>query len=150
MKEKLGVKDHLAGALGGTMHAFSMGQSMDTHVVDSSDEIGKLQAEIGEFKYRMHTTTSEPKPRQQKYKPNITPPPRRGGNFQGGGSFGNRGQGRPNMGGNRENQNNGGFRPRRQNFNNRGNRRYGQNQSQNFRVNDRFKGRGRFDNSPNV
>ena len=47
MKEKLGIRDQTASAAGGTTHAFSMGQSMDTHVVDSSGEIGKLKAEIG-------------------------------------------------------------------------------------------------------
>ena len=150
MKEKLGIRDQAAGAAGGTTHAFSMGQSMNTHVVDSSGEIGKLKAEIGELKYRMHVGTSESKTRIQKYKPEITPPRRRGGNFRGGGSFENRGQGRQNAGDNRRNQNNGTFRPRGQNFNNRGNKRYGTNPNQNFKPNGRFGGRGRFDNSPNV
>ena len=89
MKEKLGIRDKAAGASGVTTHAFSMGQSMDTHFMDSSGEIGKLKAEIEELKYRMHTTTSAPKSRGQKYKPEIIPPWRRGGNFHGGGSFGN-------------------------------------------------------------
>ena len=61
MKEKLGIRDQATGAAGGTTHAFSMGQSMDTHVLDSSGEIGKLKAEIGELKYRMHAATSESK-----------------------------------------------------------------------------------------
>ena len=69
MKERLGIKDQATGAAGGTTHAFSMGQSMDTHVVDSSGEIGKLEAGIGELKYRMCTATSESKTRIQKYKP---------------------------------------------------------------------------------
>ena len=129
MKEKLGIRDQAAGAAGGTAHAFSMGQSMDTHVVGSSGEIGKLKAEIGELKYRMCAAISESKTRLQKYKPEITLPRRRGGNFHGGGSFENRDQGRQNAGDNRRNQNNGTFRPRGQNFNNRGNKRYGKNPS---------------------
>ena len=60
MKEKLGAWDQSAGALGGTTHAFSMGQSMDTHVMDSSGEIGKLKVEIEELKYRMCMSSSEP------------------------------------------------------------------------------------------
>ena len=135
MKEKLGIRDQAAGVAGGTTHAFSMGQSMDTHVVDSSGEIGKLKAEIGELKYRMHAATSESKTRIQKHKPEITPPMRRGGNFHGGGSIENRGQGRQNAGDNRRNQNNGTFRPRGQNFNNRGNKRYGTNPNRNFKPN---------------
>ena len=150
MKEKLGIRDQAASAAGGTTHAFSMGQSMDTHVVDSSGEIGKSKAEIGELKYRMCAATSESKPRIQKYKPDIIPPRRRGGNFYGGGLFENRGQGRQNAGDNRRNQNNGTFRPRGKNFNNRGNKRCGINPNQNFKPNGRFGGRGRFDNSPNV
>ena len=81
MKEKLGIRDQAAGAARDTTHAFSMGQSMDTNVMDSSSEIGNLKAEIGELKYRMCITTSESKTREQKYKPKITPPGRRGGNF---------------------------------------------------------------------
>ena len=129
MKEKLGIRDQAASATGGTTHAFSMGQSMDTHVVDSSGEIGKLKAEIGELKCRMHAATSENKTRIQKYKPEITIPRRRGGNFHAGGSFENRGQGRQNAGDNRRNQNNGTFRPRGQNFNKWGNKRYGPTQT---------------------
>ena len=127
MKEKLGIRDQATSATGGTTHAFSMGQSMGTHVVDSSGEIGKLKAEIGELKYRMHTATSESKTRIQKYKPKIIPPRRMGGNFHGGGLFGNRGQGRQNAEDNRRNQNNSTFRPRGQNFKNRGNKKYGTN-----------------------
>ena len=123
---------------------------MDTHFIDSSDEIRKLKAEIGGLKYRMHMTTSAPKSREQKYKPEITPPRRRGGNFCGGGSFGNRGQGKNNVRDNRRNQNNGGFRPRGQNFNNRGNKKLRPNQNQIFRSSGRFRGQERFDNSPDV
>ena len=63
MKEKLGIRDQATSATGGTTYAFSMGQSMDTHVADSSGEIGKLKAEIGELKYRMRAATSESKTR---------------------------------------------------------------------------------------
>ena len=58
-----------------------MGQSLDTHFMDSSGEIGKLKAEIGELKYRMQESTITLKNSEQKYKPVITPPRRRGGNF---------------------------------------------------------------------
>ena len=150
MKEKLGIKDKASSASGVNTHAFSMGQSLDTHIVDSSGEIGKLKVEIGELKFRMQAVNSDPKAKVQKFKPVITPPRRRGSNFCGGGSFGNRGQGAQNIRDNRRNQNNGTFRRRGQNFPNRGNRRYGMNQNRNFRPNDRFGGRGKFDNSPNV
>ena len=88
MKEKLRIKDKAASAPGLTMHAFSMGQSMDTHILDSSSEIGKLKTEIGELKFRMQMANSDSKARVQKFKPVITC-----GNFCGGGSFGNWGQG---------------------------------------------------------
>ena len=57
MKEKLGIRDKAASASGVTTDAFSIGQSLDTHFMDSSGEIGKLKAEIGELKYRMHKST---------------------------------------------------------------------------------------------
>ena len=44
MKEKLGARDKIASTSGVTTHAFSMGQSRDTHFMDSSGEIGKLKA----------------------------------------------------------------------------------------------------------
>ena len=150
MKEKLGIRDKATSTSGVTTHAFSMGQSLDTHFMDSSAEIGKLKAEIWELKYRVCESTVTLKNNEQKYKPMITPPRRRGGNFCGGGSFGNRSQGTQNVRDNWRNQNNGTFRPRGQNFNNRGNKRYGTNQSQNFRSSGRFGVRGRFDNSPDV
>ena len=150
MKEKLGIKDKASSTSGVTTHAFSMGQSLDTHIVDSAGEIGKLKAEISELKFRMQAGNSDPKAKVQKFKPMITPPRRRGSNFRGGGSFGNWGQGAQNIRDNRRNQNNRTFWPRGQNFPNRGNKRYGMNQNRNFRPNGRFRGRGRFDNSPNV
>ena len=150
MKEKLGIKEKASSTSGMTTHAFSMGQSLDTHIVDSSSEIGKLKAEIGELKFRMQAVNSDSKAKVQKFKPMITPPRRRGSNFRGGGSFRNRGQSAQNTGDNRRNQTNGTFRPRGQNFPNRGNKRYGMNQNRNFRPNGRFGGRSRFDNSPNV
>ena len=142
MKEKLGIRDKAASASGVTTHAFSMGQSLDTHFMDSSGEIGKLKAEIGELKYRMREITVTLKNNEQKYKPVITPPKRRGGNFHGGGSFGKRGQGAQNVRDNWRNQNNGTFRPRGQNFNNRGNKRYGTNQNQNFKSSGKILGAG--------
>ena len=93
MKEKLGIKDKAQSTSGVTTHAFSMGQSLDTHVMDSSGKIGKLKAEIGELKFRMQASNSDPKAKVQKFKPMITPPRRRGNNFCGEGSFGNWGQG---------------------------------------------------------
>ena len=150
MKEKLGIGDKAAIASGLTTHAFSVGQSLDTHFMDSSGEIGKLKAEIGELKYRMHESTVTLKNSEQKYKPVITPPRRRGGNFHGGGSFGNRGQDAQSVRGNQRNQNNGTLRSSGLNFNKRGNKRYSTNPNQNFKSSGIFGGRGRFDNSPNV
>ena len=141
MKEMLGIKDKAASTSGVTKHA---------HIVDSSGEIGKLKAEIGELKFRMQTVNSDPKAKVQKFKPVITPPRRRGSNFHGGGSFGNWGQGAQNIRDNRRNQNNGTFQPRGQNFPNRGNKSYSVNQNRNFSPDGRFGGRGRFNNSPNV
>ena len=109
MKEKLGIKDKAESASGVTIHAFSMGQSMDAHIMDSSSEIGKLKAEIGELKFRMQMANSNSKARVQKFKPMITPQRRRGGIFCGGGSFGNWGQGTQNVRDNRRNQNSGTF-----------------------------------------
>ena len=109
MKENLGIRDKTACTSGVATHAFSMGQSMDTNIVHSSSEIGKLKAEIKELKFRMQAASSDSKARVQKFKPMITPPRRRGGNFHGGGSFGNRGQGMQNVRDNRGNQNNGTF-----------------------------------------
>ena len=60
----------------------------------------------------MHESTVTPKKSEQKYKPVITPARRRGGNFHGGGSFGNCGQGAQNVRDNQRNQNNGTLRPR--------------------------------------
>ena len=150
MKEKFGIKDKMDSTSGVTTHAFSIGQSMDTHIMDVSRKIGKLKAETGELKFRMQMANTDSKTREQKFKPVITPQRRRGGNSCGRGSFGNRGQGTQNVRDNRRNQNNGTFQPRGHNFPNRGNKRYGMNQNQNFRPNGRFRGRGRFDNSPNV
>ena len=150
MKKKLGIRDKTASASGVNTHAFSMGQSLDKHFMDSSGEIGKFKAEIGELKYRMPKITAAPKNREQKCKPEITSPRKRGGNFCRGGSFRNQGQGAQNVRNYQRNQNNGAFRPRGQNFNNRGNKRYCTNPNQNFKSSERFGGRGRFDNSPNV
>ena len=61
MKEKLGIRDKAASASGVTTHAFSMGQSLDTHFINSSGEIGKLKANIGELKYRMCEIKVTPK-----------------------------------------------------------------------------------------
>ena len=140
MKEKLGIRDKTASTSGVATHAFSMGQSMDTNIVDSSSEIGKLKAEIRELKFRIQAANSDSKARVRKFKPMITPPRRRGGNFHGGGSFGNQGQSTQNARDNRRNQNNGTYRPRGQNFANTANKRYGMNQNQNFRPGGRFGG----------
>ena len=61
MKEKLGIRDKAANASGVTAHAFTMGQSLDTHFMDSSGEIGKLKAKIGELKYRIQESTEHQK-----------------------------------------------------------------------------------------
>ena len=139
--------------------AFSMGEFVNNDVVSAaSDDIGKLKNEISTLQYRvrrMTSTDTRSKPNSKPWKPEVTPPRRRGGNFRGKG-------GRQNDSGRQTNNNSGtnGNSSNGRNFNSRNqsrssnniNRSYG-NRGQNsgkFDGNQRSRGRGRFDTSPSV
>ena len=139
--------------------AFSMGEFVNNDVVSAtSEDIGKLKNEISALQFkvrRMMPSDSRNKPNPKPWKPEVTPPRRKGSNFRGRGF-------RQNNLGRRDNsssgQNNNSSRDR--NFNNRsqsgnndGNRKPFGNRGQsngNFDGNQRGRGRGRFDTSPNV
>ena len=135
--------------------AFSMGEFVNNDVVSAtSDDIGKLKNEISTLQYKVRRMTSadtRSKPNSKPWKPEVTPPRRRGGNFRGKGgrqndsgrqtnTFGNSSNGRNFNGRNQSRNSNSYNRP----FGNRG-----QNNG-NFGGNQRNRGRGRFDTSPNV
>ena len=140
---------------------FSMGEFINNDVVSAtSDDIGKLKNEISTLQYKVRRMTSadtRSKPNSKPWKPEVTPPRRREGNFRGRGD-------RQNHSGRYTNNNSGtnGNSSNGRNFNSRnqsrgsnnstrsfGNR--GQNSS-NFGGNqrNRGRGRGRFDTSPSV
>ena len=141
--------------------AFSMGEFINNDVVSAtSDDIGKLKNEISTLQYKVRRMTSADtrhKPNSKPWKPEVTPPRRKGGNFRGKGGRQND-SGRPsnNNSGTNDNSGNGrNFKGRNQSrkdgnnnrpFGNRGET-YG-----NFGGNQRNKGRGRgrFDTSSNV
>ena len=141
--------------------AFSMGEFVNNDVVSAtSEDIGKLKNEVSALQFkvrRMMSSDSRNKPDPKPWKPEVTPPRKKGNNFRGRGF-------RQNDSGRRDNsssgQNNNSSRDR--NFNNRsqsgnndGNRKPFGNRGQsngNFGGNQRGRGRGRgrFDTSPNV
>ena len=141
--------------------AFSMGQFVNNDVISAtSDDIGKLKSEISalQFKVRRMLPENRNKPTPKPWKPEVTPPRRKSNNFRGKGF-------RPNDSGRRDNQNQNSPSPynsnnRNRQFNNRnqignsnGNRRPFFNRGQsngNFGGNQRGRGRGRYDKSPNV
>ena len=67
--------------------AFSMGEFVNNNVVSAtSDDIGKLKNEISTLQYKVRRMTSadtRSKPNSKPWKPEVTPPRRRGGNFRG-------------------------------------------------------------------
>ena len=67
--------------------AFSMGEYVNNNVVSAtSDHIGKLKNEISNLQYkvrRMTSTDTRGKPNSKPWKPEVSPPRRRGGNFRG-------------------------------------------------------------------
>ena len=67
--------------------AFSMGEYVNNDVVSAtSDHIGKLKNEISSLQYKVRRITSadtRSKPNSKPWKPEVTPPRRRGGNFRG-------------------------------------------------------------------
>ena len=136
--------------------AFSMGEFVNNDVVSAtSEDIGKLKNEISTLQYKVRRMTSadtRSKPNSKPWKPEVTLPRRRGGNFRGkGGRQNDAGRQTSNSCGTNGNSSNGRNQSRNSNSNNRpfGNR--GQNNG-NFGGNQRNIGRnrGRFDTSPNV
>ena len=141
--------------------AFSMGEYVNNDVVSAtSDDIGKLKNEISTLQYKVRRMTSantRSKPILKPWKPEVTPPRRRGGNFRGkGGRQNDSGRQASNNTGTNSSSGSG------RNFN-------GINQSRNSGCNgksfgnkgqnngnlggnqrNRNRGRGRFDTSPNV
>ena len=67
--------------------AFSMGEYVNNDVVSAtSDDIGKLKNEISPLQYKVRRMTSadtRSKPNSKPWKPEVTPPRRRGSNFRG-------------------------------------------------------------------
>ena len=134
--------------------AFSIGEFVNNDVVSAtSDDIGKLKNEISALQFkvrRMMPSDSRNKPNPKPWKPQVTPPRRKGNNFRGRGF-------RQNDSGRRDNSSSGqnNFSNRNQPGNNNGNRKPFWNRDQNngnFGGNQRGRGRGRgrFDTSPNV
>ena len=141
--------------------AFSIGEFVNNDVVSAtSDDIGKLKNEISALQFkvrRMLPSDSRNKPNPKPWKPEVTPPRRKGNAFRGR-SFRQNDMGRrdnSNSGQNSNNNRDRNFGNRNQLGNNNGNRKpfgnRGQNNS-NFGGNQRGRGRGRgrFDTSPNV
>ena len=137
----------------GEVSAFSMGQYADTVVVSAtSSDIGKIKQDINNLQYNVQKMSAAgPRNRIQNkpWKPEVTPPRRRGGssrgNFRGSRTdFQNRQnrlRGTPNNGnGNRYNP------PKSETNANNSYRGKGNS----FRGNSRGRGRGRYDSSPNV
>ena len=141
--------------------AFSMGEFVNNDVVSAtSDDIGKLKNEISALQFkvrRMMPSDSRNKPNTKPWKPEVTPPRRKGNAFRGR-SFRQNNMGRrdnSNSGQNSNNSRDRNFATRNQLGSNNGNRKPFGNRSQNngnFGGNQRGKGRGRgrFDTSPNV
>ena len=141
--------------------AFSIGEFVNNDVVSAtSDDIGKLKNEVSALQFkvrRMLPSDSRNKQNPKPWKPEVTPPRRKGNAFRGR-SF------RQNDMGRRDNSNSGqssnnsrdrNFGNRNQLGNNNGNRKPFGNRGQNngnFGGNQRGRGRGRgrFDTSPNV
>ena len=141
--------------------AFSMGDCVNNDVVSAtSDDMGKLKHEISSLWYkvkRMTSADSRSKPNSKPWKPEVTPPRRRGGSFRGKGGKQNE-SGRQASTNNSTNGNSGSgrnFNSRNQSRNSGSNGKSFGNKGQNngnFGGNqrNRGRGRGRFDTSPNV
>ena len=141
--------------------AFSMGEFVNNDVVSAtSEDIGKVKNEISALQFkvrRMMPSGSINKPNTKPWKPEVTPPRRKGNNFRGRGF-------RQNDSGRRDNNSSGlnnngnrdrNFSNRNQSGNSNGNRKPFGNRGQNngnFGGNHRGRGRGRsrFDTSPSV
>ena len=139
--------------------AFSMGEFVNNDVVSAtSEDIGKLKNEISALQFkvrRMMPSDSRNKPNTKPWKLEVTPPRRKGNNFRGRGF-------RQNDSGRRDSSSSGlnnnsnrdrNFSNRNQSGNSNGNIKPFGNRGQNngnFGGNQRGRGRGRFDTSPNV
>ena len=141
--------------------AFSIGEFVNNNVVSATlDDIGKLKNEISALQFkvrRMLPSDSRNKPNPKPWKPEVTPPRRKGNNFRGRGFRQNDISRRDNSGScqNSNNSRDRNFGNRNQLGNNNGNRKPFGNRGQNngnFGGNQRGRGRGRgrFDTSPNV
>ena len=141
--------------------AFSIGEFVNNDVVSAtSDDIGKLKNEISALQFkvrRMMPSDSRNKPNPKPWKPEVTPPRRKGNNFRGRGfrqnDIGRRDN--SNSGQNSNNSRDRNFGNRNQLGNNNGNRKPFGNRGQNNgnyggNQRGRGRGRGRFDTSPNV
>ena len=142
--------------------ACSMAEFVNNDVVSAtSEDIGKLKNEISALQFkvrRMMPSDSRNKPNTKPWKPEVTPPRRKGNNFRGRG-FKQNDSGRRDSSSSGLNNNNSNrdrnFSNRNQSGNSNGNRKPFGNRGQNngnFGGNQRDKGRGRgrFDTSPNV
>ena len=140
-----------------------MGEYVNNDVVSAtSDDIGKLknEIEISTFQYKVRRITSADtrgKPNSKPWKPEVTPPRRRGGNFRGkGGRQNDSGRQASNNSGTNSSSGSGmNFNGRNQSRSSGSNGKTFGNRSQNngnFGGNQRNRcgGRGRFDTSPNV
>ena len=142
--------------------AFSMGEFVNNDVVSAtSEDIGKLKNEISALQFkvrRMMPSDSRNKPNTKPWKPEVTPPRRKGNNFIRGRGFRQNDSGRRDSSSSGLNNNSNrdrNFSNRNQSGNSNGNRKPFGNRGQsngNFGGNQRGRGRGRgrFDASPNV
>ena len=140
--------------------AFSLGEYVNNDVVSaSSDDIGKLKNEISTLQNKVRRMTSadtRSKPNSKPWKPEVTPPRRRGGNFRGkGGRQNDSSRQASNNTGTNNSGNGRSYNGRNQSRNSGSNGKPFGNRSQNNRnfggnQRNRGRGRGRFDTSPNV
>ena len=141
--------------------AFSMGECVKYDVVSAtSGDIGRFKNEISTIQYKVRRMTSadtRSKPNSKPWKPEVTPPRRRGSNFRGKGvrqnDYGR--QASNNTGINNNSGNGRSFNGRNQSSNSGSNGKSFGNRSQNksnFGGNqrNRGRGRGRFNTCPNV
>ena len=124
------VKKNYTSASGATTAptAFSMARYQEEYSPPSakSNDVGKLMSKFDSLEYSIRKmSVADPRHRQQKYKPEVMPPHRRGGQSRGRGS-------------------------RQYNQKNYRSNSDSSRDTNQFRYNNRGRGRGRFDKSPNV
>ena len=137
--------------------AFFMGEFINNDVVSAtSEDIGKLKNKIAALQFkvrRMMPSDSRNKPNPKPWKPEVTPPRRKGNNFRGRGFRQNDSGRRDNSSSGLNNNNNRdrNFSNRNQSGNSNGNRKpFGNRSQNNGNFGGNCRGRGRFDTSPNV